>query len=168
MARRPSYSSTFLLDEGICGPDIIAPLRTVPGWTIERHHDYLERGVPDVAVIKFCAEKQWALLTGDDDMRFSDDAKAAMTRHAVPVFMVVLKKQANATQIYSALVAAQERILNTIRKTKVGFCAHVLLGWNVRVMRYFDPVPLEHVSDSQRRTIRRYGLDALGKQRDVG
>ena len=61
------------------------------------------------------------------------------------------------------IVAAQGRIFNTIRKHRVGFCAHIQLGGSVRVMTYFDPVPIGHLGESQQKTIRRYGLDALGK-----
>jgi len=168
MRRRHNYSTTFLLDEGVCGPDVVAPLRTVEGWTIEVHHDHLARGVPDTEVIEKCAENQWALITGDDEIRFTRAAQELIALHAVPVFMVVLKKKSNAVQIHSAIVAAKDRILNAIRKTKVGFCASVQLGGTLNVTRYFDPLEIKGVTAAQLKTIRRYGLEEWGRVKNVG
>lgn len=69
MPRRPD--PTFLLDEGVCGPDIVAPLRTVDGWIIERHLDHLESGVVDDSIIEFCGKRKWALITGSTGCLFS-------------------------------------------------------------------------------------------------
>jgi hypothetical protein len=152
--QRRKRPTIFLMDENVCGPLIVAPLRDLKGWRIETHRDHLPRGAADFTVVGTCGKNRWTLIT-TDDMRYTPETKLAMVAWNVPSFKVITRKETHHLQIISALVAGREKIFDLLAKhAERAFCAHVQLGGAVSVMTFFDDCRL---TDSQSKTIRRYG-----------
>jgi hypothetical protein len=142
------------MDENVCGPLIVGPLRDLKGWRIESHRDHLERGAADFAVVGTCGRNRWTLIT-TDDMRYTPETKLAMVAWNVASFKVITRRETHHLQIISALVAGRDKIFDLLSTYAAEpFCAHVLLGGTVTVMTRFQEFSL---TASQRKTIRRYG-----------
>jgi hypothetical protein len=152
--QRRKRSSVFMMDENVCGPLIVAPLRELKGWRIESHRDHLPRGAADFAVVGTCGKNGWTLIT-TDDMRYTPETKLALVAWNVCSFKVIIRKETHHLQIISALVAGRDRIFDLLSKHRdQPFCAHVQLGGAVNVMTTFKEFQL---TESQRKTIRKYG-----------
>lgn len=142
------------MDENVCGAAIVSFLREIRGWRIETHRDHLKRRTPDFGVIGFCGKNRWSLIT-IDDMRYTPETKLAMVAWDVCSFKVVTRRETHALQIVSALVAGKDKMLAMLTKhPDQPFCAHVQLSGDVTLSKTFDQYQL---TESQRRTIRRYG-----------
>lgn len=152
--QRRRRSSTFLMDENVCGPLIVSPLRELRGWRIESHRDHLKRAAPDFNVVGVCGKQRWTLIT-TDEMRYTPETKLAMVAWNVCSFKVITRKETHHLQIVSALVASRDRMFALLAKHwDRPFCAHVQLGGAVNVMTLFDEFRL---TESQCKTIRKYG-----------
>lgn len=135
---------------------IATALREVQGWQIEMHTAHMDRGISDVEVIEFCAQRGWALVSVDDRIRYVPENKMAAERCGLQVFMLMCKKDTVGVQMSSALVAAQGKILQFIKTNRCGFFAHVYLAGRAKIMTRFDAQAFE-LSPSQQRSWRKYG-----------
>jgi hypothetical protein len=143
------------LDENISSVLIAAPLQKLDGWKIHLHGDFLVPGASDVEVVTACGKRGLALLTYDE-LRHSRETVRAILQYNVGVFRVVLRKQAHGVRIMSALVQAQSTIIALMNKNRAAFCAHVGSDGQTRIVSRFED-DLAALTDSQRRTHRRYG-----------
>jgi hypothetical protein len=152
--QRRKRPRTFLLDENICGPAVVTPLRELKGWRIESHRSHLAPSTADFDVVGLCGKNKWTLIT-TDEMRYTPETKLAMVAWNVCLFKVITRKETHYLQIVSALIASRDRMFELLAKNSASaFCAHVQLGGDVNVMKTFDEFKL---TDSQCRTIRKYG-----------
>lgn len=144
----------LLMDENVCGPSIVAPLREIRGWRIESHRDHLKRSASDFEVVGLCGKNNWTLVT-TDEMRYTPETKLAMVAWNVCSFKVIQRRETHGLQIVAALIAGKERMLTLLARNATDpFCAHVQLAGTVNIRSRFEEFTL---TESQRRTIRRLG-----------
>ena len=78
---------TLLLDENLSSQTIAEFLRRIKReWRIELCTDYLPRGTPDPEVIKLCGERDWTLVSCDDNIRYVPENKKAILKNRVRAF----------------------------------------------------------------------------------
>src|SRR5689334_1139140 len=148
----------LLLDENLSSADIAMWLRKFHGeWKIELHTDHFPRGLPDVEVIRECADRGWTLVSCDDRIRYVPQNKAAVFKHRVRVFMFG-KGNYQGVEYAAALVVGRGQVINAIRKTSGPFLARIQIKGEVVML---EPQQTTGEMSSRDKTARKYGAHVL-------
>jgi hypothetical protein len=143
---------TLLLDENLSSSSIAEFLKRIRKWTIELCTDHLPRGAPDPEVIKFCAERGWALISCDDRIRLVPENKGAVLRHRVKAFMFN-KGNYLGVEYAAALIVGHGQLLKAIDTTDGYLLARVQRHGEIVV---FEPRVAE-ATTSRAKTEQKYG-----------
>jgi hypothetical protein len=149
----------LLLDENINSLTVAETLRKLTGWTIELHSDHFERGADDAAVVAFCGQRGWALVTCDE-MRYTPETKAAIEENKTRVLKVIVNKETHGVEIAASLVLARERIIRFLKANRAAVVAHIRRDGTIGAVTRFEAPRLD-LTSSQKRTARKFGTGKL-------
>lgn len=155
ISTRPQRESipTLLLDENLSSQTIAEFLRRIKReWVIELCTDHLPRGTPDPDVIKLCAERNWVLISCDDNIRYVPENKSAVIKNRVRAFFFG-KGNYQGVEYGAALIVARHQIVKAIQGADGYLLARVTAGGDVSIL---EP-QVAKATTSRGKTEQKYG-----------